>query len=85
MLHNDTSDPQDVTLSVALPGGWTELSGTARYPIAPHQTYPVEAILASPATKSSDWHEVTWTAAARDAAVGSITLRVQLSFGGLPQ
>jgi hypothetical protein len=85
LLHNDSSEAQELTLKVALPEGWTELNGTARYPVGPRETYPVEAVLLSPSKNTQAWQEITWNATANGRAVGSIALRVQLASGGLPQ
>jgi hypothetical protein len=85
LLHNDSSEAQELTLTVTLPEGWTELNGTALYPVGPRETYPVEAVLSSPSKNTPPWQEIAWNAKARDRAVGSITLRVQLASGGLPQ
>jgi len=85
LIHNDTGEAQEVTLTVALPEGWSEVSGTGRYPVRPHESYPVEAILTAPAKNTPAWQEVTWQARANGEGTGSITLRVNLISGGLPQ
>jgi hypothetical protein len=42
LLRNDTDQPEKLALTVALPEGWKEVAGTARYPIRAHAVYPVE-------------------------------------------
>lgn len=85
LIHNDTREAQEAVLTVTLPAGWTEHAGTARYPIGPRETYPVQAVLASPTGNATGWQEITWTAQAAGKTIGSITLRVNLGSGGLPQ
>jgi LmbE family N-acetylglucosaminyl deacetylase len=85
LINNNTAEPQEVTLTVSLPQGWRELSGTARYPLREHDTYPVQTYLASPSRHSAEWEEITWKAESAAQAIGSITLRVRLGSGGLPQ
>src|SRR5205814_1293383 len=43
LIRNDSADPAEVTLTAALPQGWTERTGAARYPVAAHDVYPVQA------------------------------------------
>lgn len=85
LIHNDTNDPQDVVLTVALPAGWTERTGTATYPVRPHESYPVQVFLESPSKNPPAWQELTWKAVAHGQTAGAITLRVNIASGGLPQ
>jgi len=86
VIRNDSAASAEVTLTVALPQGWTERIGTARYPVAAHDVYPVQAAAVAPSSKGPEWQEVTYRAEADGKAIGSVTLRVNVtSGGGLPQ
>jgi hypothetical protein len=85
LIHNDSSEPVEVTLRVELPAGWRESAGTARYPILAHDTYPVEAVVVAPAQRTSEWMTLRWQAEAHEKAIGSVTMRVRLVGSGLPQ
>jgi LmbE family N-acetylglucosaminyl deacetylase len=84
-IHNDTIEAETVTLSAVLPAGWSVVAGQAVYTVAPHDTYPVETILTSPAKAGPTWQTVTWKAESRGKTVAEITMRVNLASGGLPQ
>jgi LmbE family N-acetylglucosaminyl deacetylase len=85
LIHNGASESQEVTLTVALPQGWSEQSGSARYPVSAQDVYPVQAALLTPSHPSQQWQQVTWKAQSQGQTIGSITLRVYLVSGGLPQ
>jgi hypothetical protein len=85
LIHNDSSEAVEVTLRVEMPASWRESAGTARYPVPAHDTYPVEAVVVAPAQRISEWMALRWQAEAHDKAIGSVTLRVRLVGGGLPQ
>jgi len=86
VISNDGAEPANVALTTALPQGWREGSGAARYPVAAHDSYPVQATVAVPlSAKVGEWHEVSYQAEARGKTIGSITLRVNIAPGGLPQ
>jgi LmbE family N-acetylglucosaminyl deacetylase len=85
LLHNGTGKTSDVTLSAVLPGGWTVVAGQAVYPVDAGDTYPVETVLASPSKADPVWQTVGWKAQSGGQTVGSITMRVNLAGGGLPQ
>jgi LmbE family N-acetylglucosaminyl deacetylase len=85
LLQNNTQEAQEVTLSATLPGGWTVAAGQAVYPVEAGGTYPVETVLVSPTKRDPAWQTVTWKAEAAGKTIGSITVRVNLTSGGLPQ
>ena len=86
MSRTTRAEPAEVTLTAALPQGWTERTGAARYPVAAHDVYPVQAAAVAPSSKGPEWQEVTYRAEANGKPVGSVTLRVNVtSGGGLPQ
>jgi hypothetical protein len=85
LIHNDTNGSAEVTLTSALPGGWHELSGTARYPVHAHETYPAETVYMSSSTEKPEWQALTWKAEVNGQNVGTLTLRVLTDSPGLPQ
>jgi LmbE family N-acetylglucosaminyl deacetylase len=85
LIHNDTEEAAEVSLMSTLPAGWKELFGTARYPVRPHETYPVQAVYEAASTDKPEWQTLQWQAESRGAAVGAITLRVLTDSTGLPQ
>ncbi len=76
IIRNDTDSAQKVSLTVEAPSGWKEESGSAVYPVAAHNTYPIRAILVAPDSKRPEWQEIHFTAAAGGKTVSSVTLRV---------
>jgi hypothetical protein len=68
-----------------LPAGWKELYGTARYPVHPHEVYPVQAVYEAASTAKPEWQTLHWRAESRGDVIGTITLRVLTDSTGLPQ
>ena len=85
LIHNDTDEPVEVVLTSALPPGWKELRGTARYPVRSHEAYPVQTAYEAPSTAKPEWQTLHWKAESRGAVVGTVELRVVTDSGGLPQ
>ena len=85
LIHNETGKACDVTLSVRAPDGWNVVAGQAIYSVEAHDSYPIETVLASPSQKQQMWQTVVWTAESAGKTVGTITMRVNLTSGGLPQ
>jgi LmbE family N-acetylglucosaminyl deacetylase len=85
LIHNDSGEAAEVMLYVKLPPGWTERTGTARYPVAAHDTYPVNVVLGTPESRTSDWVQVRCDADVNGRHAGSVTMRVRLVEGALPQ
>ncbi len=85
LIHNDTSETQEVKLTVALPAGWTEAAGSAVYSVRSHESYAVQVFLSSPRKDAPAWQEIAWKAESRGQTASLIVLRVNLAGGGLPQ
>jgi len=85
LIHNDTDHAVEVTIQTALGPGWKELHGAGRYPVRPHETYPVEMEYSSPSTDKPEWQTLSWRLEAPGQTVGTITLRVMTDSPGLPQ
>jgi len=76
VIRNDTDSAQKVSLTAAIPSGWKEESGSAVYPVAAHNRYPIRVILEAPDGKRPEWQEIHFKAAAGGKTVSSVTLRV---------
>lgn len=85
LIRNGTDTPKVVTLTSALPAGWHEINGAARYPVRPHEGYPVQAVYTAPSTSKPEWQTLNWKAEADSQTIGTITLRVLTDSPGLPQ
>jgi len=84
-IHNDTDQNAEVALTASLPSGWREVRGTARYPVAAHDVYPVQTAGVAPSPRDSEWFTITWKAEAEGKTVGTLALRVNVAPGSLPQ
>jgi LmbE family N-acetylglucosaminyl deacetylase len=85
LLINDSESPREIDLSVEIPAGWTERSGSGRYQLGPRDVFPVGATLAAPADHKKEWSEITWKAEIAGNSIGKMRLRAYNSTGGLPQ
>jgi hypothetical protein len=78
LLHNNTSENKVVTLRISMPPGWSERRGTARYPVASHDVYPVGAVLIAPSLKKAEWQEIRFNLESDGKPISSATLRVHV-------
>jgi LmbE family N-acetylglucosaminyl deacetylase len=85
LIANDTGQAKVIRLMTELPDGWTEQVRFAEFPVAAHETYPVQLVLTAPAGHANEWHKITWKIEAEGKPAGSVELRVHLRSGGLPQ
>jgi len=85
ILRNDSSQPVELSLAFTLPEGWTQPDMAARYQLAAGDVFPVQLELTAPAKKSEQIQELTCRASSAAGTVGTVTLRVQVRTGGLPQ
>ncbi len=85
LIHNDTNSQVQVDVTASLPGGWNLKWGSVRCAVAPHDTYPLQTVVAAPGAVRAKPAEITWRAASNGKAVGSVAVRVYMAEGGLPQ
>jgi LmbE family N-acetylglucosaminyl deacetylase len=85
LIHNDMDELVEVTLTSSLSSGWRETAGTARYPVRPHEAYPVQALYVASSTAEPEIQTLTWKAESGGQAIGSLTLQVLTDTPGLPQ
>ena len=85
-VHNATGNTEEVSVTVAMPDGWTEKAGSARYSVNAQDDCPVQAVIHSPAAGKLGWQEITWKAETGGQQIGSVKFRVLVGIGGgLPQ
>jgi LmbE family N-acetylglucosaminyl deacetylase len=85
LISNETGQSKVVKLITELPEGWSERGRFAEFPLAPRDTYPIQLVLVAPPGHAKEWHKINWKIEADGRIVGSISLRVHLASGGLPQ
>ena len=76
IIRNDTDSAQKVSLTADIPSGWKEESGSAVYPVAAHNQYPIRVILTAPEGKRAEWQKITFKIEAGGNPAGSVDLRV---------
>jgi hypothetical protein len=85
LITNETDQSKVAKLITELPEGWSERSRFTEFPLAPGDTYPIQLVLVAPPGHAKEWNKITWKIEADGRTVGSISLRVHLTSGGLPQ
>jgi LmbE family N-acetylglucosaminyl deacetylase len=85
ILRNDTNQLSGVSISPALPEGWTTKGASIRCRVAPGETVPVEIDVIAPGKKTDKAAELVFTATSGGQAIGTLKMRVQVRSGGLPQ
>ncbi|HKW62638.1 MAG TPA: PIG-L family deacetylase [Candidatus Acidoferrum sp.] len=92
-IRNRTAKAQEITISTALPAGWTAENGTGKFIVAARQTAAprVEVSLPAPAEKPADKtvkkaepQEVTVRVEVNGQSIGEVKLRVELRKRALP-
>jgi len=88
-VRNETSSPQEITLSAEVPSGWTVQSGEGKFSIGAKQTAAARLEVGLPATidgtKKNDPQEITVHAKSGGRSIGDVKLRVELRKRTLPQ
>ena len=83
---NHTPEAAEISVTPALPAGWTEQPQFARYPLRAGECYPIQEQITAPAAETSHWEQLTWSATCDGHPVGDVTVRVFVGKnGGLPQ
>jgi LmbE family N-acetylglucosaminyl deacetylase len=88
-VRNQTSSPQEITLSAELPSGWAVQSGAGKFSIATKQTAAARMEVSLPATmdgaKKNEPQQITVHAESGGQSIGDVKLRVELRKRALPQ
>ena len=85
ILSDGGKDPVEVTVTPTLPEGWSLKSPLPHYRLAPGEEFPIEVELNTPAKKSDEISEISCRATSGTYVIGTVTLRVKLVGGALPQ
>src|SRR3989442_3064656 len=89
-VRNRTAKTQEITLSVALPTGWTTQDGTGKFTVAAKQVAATRIEITLPAlaengAKKLEPQEISVHAESNGQSVAEIKLRVELRKRALPQ
>ena len=74
-----------MTLKTTAPAGWEGGAKPVRYPVRAHEMYPAYVVLTAPAQEQAGWQQVALQAESQGQTVGTVTVRVSVGSGGLPQ
>ena len=85
VLRNDSSQSVELSLSLIVPGGWTQPGHTPTYQLSAGEVFRVQLELIAPPKKSEQTNEVLCRATSTADTIGTVTLRVRVGTGGLPQ
>jgi LmbE family N-acetylglucosaminyl deacetylase len=87
-VRNQTTAPQEITLSAEVPSGWTVQSGDGKFSIGARQTAAARIEVGLPASTDdakNEPHEITVHAKSGGRSIGDVKLRVELRKHALPQ
>jgi LmbE family N-acetylglucosaminyl deacetylase len=85
IIRNDTNSPKQVELHSVLPPGWNQYPSTVIYPVAAHDSYPLQLTMIPPESPKKNWQTLSWSATSDGHTIGEVTLRVDLTSNYLPQ
>jgi hypothetical protein len=86
LIRNDSSEPVEVSVTADLPKHFTEKNGSARYPVAAHSVYPIEATVVVAPSQSQEWPTISWKAEVHGKPLPPVKVRVSVTPDpGLPQ
>lgn len=86
LIRNDSSSPVEVSVYADLPQNFIEKNGSARYPVAAHGVYPVEATVMVAPTNGAEWPIISWKAEVNGKSLPPVKVRVSVTPDpGLPQ
>lgn len=85
LLHNATGSKQEVSLRSTLPTGWKQGPVAMRYSLEPHESRPVSLFLAAPQEQKGSWQSLVFNSESDGQVVGSVTLKVDVVYNGVPQ
>jgi LmbE family N-acetylglucosaminyl deacetylase len=85
ILRNTSGGAQQISLRTSLPPGWTQKPGPMVYSLAAHESRPVSLFLVAPGSQKGSWQTLTFTAESGGSSIGSVTLKANVAFNGVPQ
>ena len=84
-LHNHTNSGKGISISLKLPEGWTNPSGTGNLNLEPQSDYYWQVTVDAPKADIKDRQEIECRAESDGKVLSTIKLSVKLVNGGLPQ
>ena len=89
-VRNHTAKTQEISLTAALPPGWTLQGGAGKFTVAAKQVAAARIEIMLPAvpeteTKKPEAQEISVHAESNGRSIGEIKLRVELRKRALPQ
>ena len=85
VLHNPSTGKQDVTLRSTLPPGWKQTPGAMTYTLAPQESRPLSLSLVAPEDQKGTWQSLVFNTESDGHVVGSVSLKVDVVYNGVPQ
>lgn len=84
-LHNRTNAAKTISISLKLPEGWTNQSGTGTLTLEPQSDYHWQVTIDATKAETKDRQEIECKAESDGKVLNTIKLSVRLVNGGLPQ
>jgi hypothetical protein len=84
-LHNRTNAAKTISISLKLPEGWTNPSGTGALTLQPQSDYYWQVTVDATKADAKERQEIECKAESDGKVLNTIKLFVQLRNGGLPQ
>ncbi|HZR66654.1 MAG TPA: PIG-L family deacetylase [Terriglobales bacterium] len=85
IIRNDTDSARQVEVHAELPAGWSVEPNATMYPVAAHDSYPIQLTVKPSAANNEAWQTLRWTALNDGKNIGTVTLRVDAARNYLPQ
>ncbi|HEV2114762.1 MAG TPA: PIG-L family deacetylase [Terriglobales bacterium] len=85
ILRNTSGSAEQVSLQSSLPVGWTQTSEPMVYSLAAHEERPVSIFLVAPQSQKGSWQTLKFAAEAGGRSIGSVTLKANVEYNGVPQ
>lgn len=85
IIRNDTDSIKQVELHSVLPPGWGQYPSTTIYPVAAHDSYPLQLTMTPPQSPKETWQTLSWSATSDAKTIGEVKLRVNVASNYLPQ
>jgi hypothetical protein len=85
ILRNTSGSVEQVTLRSVLPAGWTETPRPMVYSLKAHESRPVSLFLVAPQSQKGSWQTLTFHADLGGRSIGSVTLKANVVYNGVPQ
>lgn len=85
LIRNDTDSPRQIEMHATLPAGWSQDPSVVTYPVAAHDSYPIQLAVRAPASQKGIWQTLSWSAVVDGKSLGTVALRVKVEGNYLPQ